>query len=672
MGISWWRMAFIFGPAIARGDISSLGLYTPFIFGFLLGRVVKQYKKKVKLRGWPQKIPQDLYRRWMLGCFMEAMFVVGFLTACHFLKTETRSLFNFFLSSFVCPMLRHCIPWRNKGPLWNGTALWDTTWGETSVHILMIGGLIISWFIQGIDHIFLGFLFLQAVPEIQRRFWMKPMQHIYLVSSILIVCFPFYSIGICAWYFPSYLEMLPKPYLQTLCWFANARPSVPDHYATLGVSPDADMKTIKKIFREQAIELHPDKVGDDPVKLARFHAIQTASDALTKGRAEYDKSIENQELNEMVPRCYAFLVMMGYWLLHSLIDWNEVEGMRDTHKDALRNHVMRDGPIDLIAIGLPNDDNGRATLKQYCEPEDVELPFLSGKKEDIVEMRKLLELTGYKLEPFPQVTGQIQSCMQEVVLGTKDMLNLKEINTTPGFYKGCTIEISQTNEDGEEVSGTAIVVDYQGGDKRVATIEPAVGFEVSQGEAKFTLTKRGFKPISGIVGFHAFHGLYQVFTIGLPEKDEEYAWKLHEEEGFYNGYTFEVKNGKTLVGYQRVYEYWPQSRKVILDGPLRLPTGKQLVGMSMTDAKIHPIAGQSTYTIYPDDLIPRPRRKIVEGDKAAKAPPQVAASVMAAPKNITGAPKGSVAATRNAKSKFNKHKAYVKKVKGGGSSCTLM
>ena len=29
----------------------------------------------------------------------------------------------------------------------------------------------------------------------------------------------------------------------------------------LGVSPDADMKTIKKVFREQAIELHPDKAS---------------------------------------------------------------------------------------------------------------------------------------------------------------------------------------------------------------------------------------------------------------------------------------------------------------------------------------------------------------------------------------------------------------------------
>jgi len=664
-------MAFIFGPAIARGDISSLGLYTPFVFGFLLGRVVKQYKKKIKLRGWPQKVPTEQYNNWMLKCAMEVSFVFAFLAGCHFLKTETRSLFNFFLSSFVCPMLRFCIPWRNKGPLWNGTALWDTTWGETSVHILMIGGLIISWLLQGIDHIFLGFLFLQAVPEIQRRFWMKPLQHVYLIVTILTVCFPFYSIGVCAWYFPSYLEMLPKPYLQTLCWFANAKPSVPDHYLTLGVSPDADMKTIKKIFREQAIELHPDKVGDDPVKLARFHAIQTASDALTKGRAEYDKSIENQELNEMVPRCYAFLVMMGYWLLHSLIDWNEVEGMRDTHKDALRNHVMRDGPVDFTAIGLPNDDNGRATLKQYCEPEDVELPFLSGKKADIIEMRKLLEMTGYQLQPFPQVTGTIENCMQEIVLGTKDSLNLKEVNTTPGFYKEFEIEITQT-VDGKTFSGVSTIVDYQGGDKRVATIQPALKFEIEQGEAKFTISRKGYKPISGTVGFHSFNGLHQVFTIGLPVKDEQYAWQLHDEEGFYNGYTFEVKNGKTLVGYQRVYEYWPQTRKVILDGALRLPTGKQLVGMSMKDANIMPVAGESTYTMYPDDLIPRPRRRMMEGGGGQKAAPQVAATVMATPKNIVGAPKGSVAAGRNIKSKINKQKAYVKKQKSGGSSCAVM
>jgi hypothetical protein len=61
----------------------------------------------------------------------------------------------------------------------------------------------------------------------------------------------------------------------------------------------------------------------------------------------------------------AFLVMMGYWLLYSLIDWNDVEGMRDQHKDALRNHVMREGPIDLVAIGLPNDESGVFSVCVY-------------------------------------------------------------------------------------------------------------------------------------------------------------------------------------------------------------------------------------------------------------------------------------------------------------------
>jgi hypothetical protein len=267
MGISWWRMAFIFGPAIARGDISSFGLYTPFIFGHLLSRVVRNWKNKVKLRGWPQKVPADQYRRWLGKVIMEICFVFIFLGVCYYMKTEMRSLFNFFLSSFVCPMLRFWFPQRNKGPLWNGTPLWDTTWGNTSVHVLMIGGLALSWFFQGIDHLFLGFLFLQAIPEIQRRFWMKPVQHVYLVVGILVVCLPFYSIGLMAWYFPSYLEYLPKPYLQTLCWLANARPEIPDYYSVLGVSPDADMKTIKKVFREQAIELHPDKVR--PLSSAR-------------------------------------------------------------------------------------------------------------------------------------------------------------------------------------------------------------------------------------------------------------------------------------------------------------------------------------------------------------------------------------------------------------------
>lgn len=343
----------------------------------------------------------------------------------------------------------------------------------------------------------------------------------------------------------------------------------------------------------------------------------------------------------------------------------QVEGMRDTHKDALRNHVMRDGPIDYTAIGLPDDDNGRATLKEYCNPEDVELPFLSGKKDDIMELRKLLESSGYQIKPFPQVTGKIQTCMQEVVLGLKEALNIKEINTNPKFYNGWTITIEQGDKE-----GTATVVEYKGGDKRVAVIQPALDFEFEMGSAIFTLKQDGFKNVQGTIGFHSFSKQHQVFSLGPADKNEEFDWELKGAEGFYNGYTIEVKTGKTLVGVQRVYEYWPQTRKVILEGPLRLPTGKSLVGGLLKDAEIKPIAGESTYTIFPDNLIPPPRR--VHGSNSGVAQPKVAPSVMATPKNVVGAPKGSVAATRNVKSKINKLKAFQKKTKGGGSSCVVM
>ena len=547
----------------------------------------------------------------------EICYVFAFLGLCHYMKSETRSLFNFFLSSFINPMLRFWFPQRAKGPLRHGLPMWDTTWGNLLVYTLIIVGLIGSWFMQGIDHIFLGFLFLQAVPELQKRFWMRPMEHLYLVIGILAVCFPFFSIGLMAWYLPSYLEMLPKPYLLALCTVANARPSVPDHYLTLGVSPDADMKTIKKVFREESKELHPDKVGDDPVKLARFHAIQTAADALTKGRAEYDKSIENQELNEMVPRCYAFLVMMGYWLLHSLIDWNDVEQMRDSHKDMLRDHILADRPIDLKAIGLPDSEEGFETLKEYCEPTDIELPFLSNKKDDILEMRKLLEIAGIRLGPFPEVTGKVEKILQEVVLGSKDSKNLKDINTSPSCYNGYTLKVENT----DNVNGETTIVDYKGGSDRIATVHPSLPFVPMPDQARFTLKKEGVqRDTSGLLGFHPFRHMNQIFVLGQGEGE----LKLHTAEGYYNGYTFEVKNGKTLVGRQRIYEYWPAQRKVVLEGPLLTAAGRE-------DASLKPAPG-SEYTIYPENLIPAPRKRFAtESSASAPAITQVAASVSPPP-----------------------------------------
>ncbi|KAJ1466505.1 hypothetical protein T484DRAFT_1861499, partial [Baffinella frigidus] len=100
--------------------------------------------------------------------------------------------------------------------------MWDTTLGDTLVIIFVGVGLCLSWWLQGMDQLFLGFLFLLAIPTIQERFWLKPTQHMYLVLVILAGCMPFFSVGMTSRFFPSYLEVFPKPYLQVLCVLSNA------------------------------------------------------------------------------------------------------------------------------------------------------------------------------------------------------------------------------------------------------------------------------------------------------------------------------------------------------------------------------------------------------------------------------------------------------------------
>jgi hypothetical protein len=261
--------------------------------------------------------------------------------------------------------------------------------------------LLSSWLWQGIDTLFVGFMFLQAVPELQRHFWFRPQIHLFVVSAVILVSLPFVSIGICAWYFPAYLESFPTSYLRALCWVANAAPSIVDHYATLGIARGANDTVISKAYRKLARRYHPDKVGDDPVAIAEFHRIAEANEALIKPeqRKEYDELIGNPELHELTPRCVAFVVMMGYWLLHALIDWNDVEGVREDRKQQLRQHVLDGRAVDLVALGLDSRD----ALIEYCENEDNEIPFLGDNGYDaVMEMRQLLEDAGKELKPIPE------------------------------------------------------------------------------------------------------------------------------------------------------------------------------------------------------------------------------------------------------------------------------
>jgi len=64
-----------------------------------------------------------------------------------------------------------------------------------------------------------------------------------------------------------------------------------DYYDILGVPKDADAKTIKKAFRKQAREHHPDVNPDDPQAEERFKDLSEAYEVLSdpEKRAKYDR-----------------------------------------------------------------------------------------------------------------------------------------------------------------------------------------------------------------------------------------------------------------------------------------------------------------------------------------------------------------------------------------------
>ncbi|MBP8646274.1 MAG: J domain-containing protein [Syntrophobacteraceae bacterium] len=64
-----------------------------------------------------------------------------------------------------------------------------------------------------------------------------------------------------------------------------------DYYQVLGVSPEASIEDIKKAYRKQALETHPDRNPHDPGAEDRFKKISEAYGVLmdSKKRAQYDE-----------------------------------------------------------------------------------------------------------------------------------------------------------------------------------------------------------------------------------------------------------------------------------------------------------------------------------------------------------------------------------------------
>lgn len=75
-----------------------------------------------------------------------------------------------------------------------------------------------------------------------------------------------------------------------------------DHYAKLGVSPDATADLIKAAYRKKVTQYHPDK-NPSPDAAVRFREVQEAYEALsdTERRMAYDEHRKRSLIEDPLP-----------------------------------------------------------------------------------------------------------------------------------------------------------------------------------------------------------------------------------------------------------------------------------------------------------------------------------------------------------------------------------
>ncbi|OAQ74419.1 dnaJ domain-containing protein [Purpureocillium lilacinum] len=138
-----------------------------------------------------------------------------------------------------------------------------------------------------------------------------------------------------------------------------------DHYATLGLSKDADIATVRKQYKKLALRYHPDRTTGSTEE---FQKIQDAFDILGKAesKSKYDATLANGILNgtylcPVCNDCPGRLDLNDIWAhideVHRGAKCTSCTDFSPETYKTLRTHLWNDHRWVLSLVGLPPRGN---------------------------------------------------------------------------------------------------------------------------------------------------------------------------------------------------------------------------------------------------------------------------------------------------------------------------
>lgn len=179
-----------------------------------------------------------------------------------------------------------------------------------------------------------------------------------------------------------------------------------DYYKILGVTPNADLKQIKLMYRLKARELHPDKGGDPEAFKQLAEAYRVLSDAKLRARHDRGEDPLQQERTIVQQAMGRLATLFAQHLEQSAADQDIIKQMKQSVKQG-RAQLDRDleklqaklEKIELMGERMKFDGDGEnifaGALDKAVRDCRLAIDRLSGEKQVISQAASILEHYQY-------------------------------------------------------------------------------------------------------------------------------------------------------------------------------------------------------------------------------------------------------------------------------------